>query len=88
MKRPTSEEPEQRETRNPVARAFVVLRWMVDATGGSWALGEIAKGVAMHPSTNRRVSEVTTAEKTLLSERSENPRLRQTNTKSPAMMPR
>jgi len=45
----------QRETRDPVARAFAVLLWMVDAGGTAWSLGEIARGVAMHPSTLHRV---------------------------------
>src|SRR3954447_21675255 len=55
MKAQTNDDPAQRETRNPVARAFAVLLWMVDAAGTSWALGEIAKGVAMHPSTLHRM---------------------------------
>lgn len=55
MNRRTGEEPEPRETRNPVARAFVVLAWMVDAAGSAWGLREIAAGVAMHPSTLYRV---------------------------------
>jgi IclR family acetate operon transcriptional repressor len=45
----------QREARNPVARAFAILQWMVDATGNSWGLREIAKGVRMHPSTLYRI---------------------------------
>lgn len=48
-------ESAQRETRDPVARAFTVLLWMGDAAGASWGLREIAKGVAMHPSTLFRV---------------------------------
>ncbi len=48
-------EPARRETRDPVARAFAVLLWMVDAPGMSWGLREIATGVAMHPSTLYRV---------------------------------
>ncbi len=50
-----TEESTQRETRDPVARAFVVLLWMVDAAGQSWGLREIAGGVGMHPSTLHRV---------------------------------
>jgi len=45
----------QRETRDPVARAFAVLLWMVDAPGTAWGLREIAAGIAMHPSTLYRV---------------------------------
>lgn len=45
----------QREMRDPVARAFAILLWMVDATGTAWGLREIAAGVAMHPSTLYRV---------------------------------
>jgi IclR family acetate operon transcriptional repressor len=55
MKQPMSDEAPHRETRNPVARAFALLRWMVDATGTAWALGDIAKGMGMHPSTLYRV---------------------------------
>lgn len=55
MDQSAGKEPERRETRNPVARAFAVLGWMVDAAGSSWVLGEIARGVAMHPSTLYRV---------------------------------
>jgi IclR family acetate operon transcriptional repressor len=55
MERPAVDEPAQRETRNPVARAFAVLRWMVDAPGTAWGLREIAKGAAMHPSTLYRI---------------------------------
>ncbi|MGI8857879.1 MAG: IclR family transcriptional regulator [Thermomicrobiales bacterium] len=55
MSRPASEEPAQRETRDPVARAFAVLFWMVDAAGTSWGLREIATEVGMHPSTLHRV---------------------------------
>jgi len=55
MNRSTAKEPAQRETRDPVARAFAVLLWMVNATGASWGLREIATGVAMHPSTLHRV---------------------------------
>lgn len=51
----TVKESAQRETRDPVARAFAVLLWMVDAAGTSWGLREIAAGVAMHPSTLHRV---------------------------------
>ncbi len=49
------QETGRRETRDPVARAFAVLLWMVDAAGKSWGLREIATGVAMHPSTLHRV---------------------------------
>lgn len=45
----------QRETRDPVARAFAVLLWMVEASATSWGLREIAAGVGMHPSTLHRV---------------------------------
>ena len=55
MDRSGVNEPEQRETRNPVARAFTVLHWMADAEGTAWGLREIATGVAMHPSTLYRV---------------------------------
>jgi DNA-binding IclR family transcriptional regulator len=55
MERSSGEESAQRETRNPVARAFAILQWMVDAPGSAWGLREIAKGVGMHPSTLYRV---------------------------------
>ena len=55
MDRSVEQESAQRETRDPVARAFTVLLWMVDAAETSWGLREIAKGVAMHPSTLYRV---------------------------------
>lgn len=55
MDRSAGKETGQRETRDPVARAFAVLLWMVDATGAAWGLREIAAGVAMHPSTLHRV---------------------------------
>lgn len=55
MERSTGEESAQRETRNPVARAFAILQWMVDAPGSAWGLREIAKGMGMHPSTLYRV---------------------------------
>jgi DNA-binding IclR family transcriptional regulator len=50
-----TKESAQREARDPVARAFAILFWMVDAAGESWGLREIAAGVAMHPSTLHRV---------------------------------
>ncbi|MCA1667656.1 MAG: IclR family transcriptional regulator, partial [Thermomicrobia bacterium] len=55
MKRSDATESARRETRDPVARAFAVLLWMVDAAGASWGLREIATGVQMHPSTLHRV---------------------------------
>lgn len=55
MNRSTGKEPTPRETRDPVARAFAVLLWMVEATGTAWGLREIAAGVSMHPSTLHRV---------------------------------
>src|SRR5436305_625717 len=55
MEQSNREESAERETRNPVARAFAILQWMVDATGASWGLREIAKGTGMHPSTLYRV---------------------------------
>src|SRR3954471_22754123 len=55
MERSIGEESAQREARNPVARAFAILQWMVDAAGSSWGLREIAKGTGMHPSTLYRV---------------------------------
>ncbi len=55
MDRSIAKESERRETRDPVARAFAVLLWMVDAGGAAWGLREIAAGVAMHPSTLHRV---------------------------------
>lgn len=55
MESTATQGPEQRETRDPVARAFAVLLWMVDAAGASWGLREIATGVAMHASTLHRV---------------------------------
>ena len=51
----TKQRAAQRETRDPVARAFAVLLWMVEATGTAWGLREVAAGVAMHPSTLHRV---------------------------------
>ena len=48
-------EAARRETRDPVARAFAVLLWMVEASETSWGLREIAAGVGMHPSTLHRV---------------------------------
>ncbi|MHB8647455.1 MAG: IclR family transcriptional regulator [Thermomicrobiales bacterium] len=51
----TTKQGARREARDPVARAFAVLLWMVDAVGASWELREIAHGVAMHPSTLHRV---------------------------------
>jgi IclR family acetate operon transcriptional repressor len=48
-------ESARREERNPVARAFAILEWMVSADGASWGLREIAKGVRMHPSTLHRL---------------------------------
>ena len=44
-----------RGARTPVGRAFRVLGWMAAADGADWALGEIARGVGMHPSTVHRV---------------------------------
>ncbi len=44
-----------RGPRDPVTRAFAVLLWMADAEGAPWGLREIAKGVAMPPSTLHRV---------------------------------
>jgi IclR family acetate operon transcriptional repressor len=55
MEQSIGEGPAQREGRNPVARAFAILEWMVDAAGTSWGLREIAKGTGMHPSTLYRV---------------------------------
>ena len=55
MDRSIAKDSERRETRDPVARAFAVLLWMVDAGGAAWGLREIAAGVAMHPSTLHRV---------------------------------
>ncbi len=55
MEPSAAKESEGRETRDPVARAFAILLWMVDAAGASWGLREIATGVAMHPSTLHRV---------------------------------
>jgi IclR family acetate operon transcriptional repressor len=40
--------------RSPVARAFHVLGWMVGQPRDRWALGVIASGVEMHPSTVHR----------------------------------
>ncbi len=45
----------EREARNPIARAFAILEWMVNADGAAWGLREIAKGTGMHPSTLYRV---------------------------------
>ncbi|MCA1669812.1 MAG: IclR family transcriptional regulator [Thermomicrobia bacterium] len=55
MEPSTAKESARRETRDPVARAFAILLWMVDASGTAWGLREIAAGVAMHPSTLYRV---------------------------------
>ena len=44
-----------RGPRSPVARAFRVLGWMAAGESASWPLGEIAKGVSMHPSTCHRI---------------------------------
>lgn len=49
------EEGNERETRNPVARAIATLQWLVDAPGTSWGLREIATGMGTHPSTLHRV---------------------------------
>ncbi len=49
------QESDERETRNPVARAISTLQWLVDAPGESWGLREIATGAGMHPSTLYRV---------------------------------
>lgn len=49
------QEGNERETRNPVARAVATLQWLVDAPGESWGLREIATGAGMHPSTLYRV---------------------------------
>jgi DNA-binding IclR family transcriptional regulator len=51
-----------RGPRSPVARAFRVLSWMVAAEADDWGLGEIARGVGMHPSTCHRVLGVLEAE--------------------------
>src|SRR5215467_1532886 len=55
MEQATDTQTTERETRNPVARAFAILQWMVDAAGTAWGLREIARGVGMHPSTLYRV---------------------------------
>ena len=44
-----------RGARTPVGRAFRVLGWMAAAEGADWPLGEVARGVGMHPSTVHRV---------------------------------
>jgi DNA-binding IclR family transcriptional regulator len=62
-----------RGPRSPVARAFRVLSWMAAGEGDSWGLGEIAKGVAMHPSTCHRILGVLEAEG-LVQQESENGR--------------
>lgn len=51
----TEDREAERQTRDPVARAFAVLQWMVDAPGEAWGLREIAAGAGMHPSTLHRV---------------------------------
>ena len=48
-------EEHARGARTPVGRAFRVLGWMAAADGADWALGEVARGVGMHPSTVHRV---------------------------------
>lgn len=42
-------------TRNPVGRAFRLLSWMAARDDGPWGVREIAKGVAMNPSTVHRL---------------------------------
>jgi DNA-binding IclR family transcriptional regulator len=44
-----------RGTRNPIARAFTILRWMTARDDGPWGVREIAKGVGMSPSTVHRL---------------------------------
>lgn len=42
-------------TRNPVGRAFRILSWMAARDDGPWGVREIAKGLAMNPSTVHRL---------------------------------
>lgn len=51
MERSTEERPRERD---PIDKAFEVLRWMVDSPATSWGVREIARGLDRPPSTIHR----------------------------------